>query len=112
MALANGDIWTLVSNKKISNMRIAGYIDHPHFKITVFEVESKFLVKFEIGLFEQTYKLRKGEKIQSFKDIQHFITENFIQNVEEVFQSMLKHRNEALKSFVSAEDDHSRQQLI
>ena len=93
-------------------MRIAGYIDHAHFKITVFEVETKFLIKFEIGLFEQTYKLRKGEKIESIKEVQDFVTEDFIQNVESVFQLMLKHKNESMKAFVEKDVDHTRQQLF
>ena len=45
-------------------MRIIGHIPHPVMKITVFVMDMKFAVKLEIGLMEQTYKLRESDQIK------------------------------------------------
>lgn len=93
-------------------MRIAGYIEHPHFKITVFEVESKFLVKFEIGLFEQTYKFRKSPHIQSFQDIQSVVTPQFIKEVDENFKPMLAAKKSAMKAYIDQKNSSFDEQII
>ena len=49
-------------------MRIAGYIEHPVCKITVFAWSEKYIVKVEIGLFEQAYKFRQAD-FNSWEDL-------------------------------------------
>ena len=38
-------------------MRVLGDIPHPTYKVTLFAWNSKYLLKFEVGSLEQTYKL-------------------------------------------------------
>ncbi|MBK7870450.1 MAG: hypothetical protein IPJ74_07085 [Saprospiraceae bacterium] len=50
-------------------MRIIGYIEHPVLKITVFKMDNKISIKFESGLYEQTYKFRSGDTISNLGDV-------------------------------------------
>lgn len=59
-------------------MRIAGYIDHPVLKITIFQMENKLSVKLESGLFEQTYKFRTGGPVNTVEDIRRLVDDDFI----------------------------------
>lgn len=52
-------------------MRIVGYLETAEIKTTVFRHDEKFMVKFETTLFEQTFKFRASEKVNTFKDIKH-----------------------------------------
>jgi len=62
-------------------MRIAGYIDHPYLKITIFQMDNRFTVKFEDGKHEQAYKFRTSEYIHSVNDIRRLVDDAFIQEV-------------------------------
>ncbi|MBP7273350.1 MAG: hypothetical protein KA974_05890 [Saprospiraceae bacterium] len=73
-------------------MRIIGYIEHPTLKITVFKMDNKLSVKFETGLYEQTYKFRDGEGIEELADVTRLITPNFIGQVEQIFIQMHQYR--------------------
>ena len=72
-------------------MRIAGYIDHSTYKITVFELDNRYALKIENEFYEQTYKLRKGPRLSSLADIQQLVDGRFLDGVGQVFQAM--HRN-------------------
>jgi hypothetical protein len=42
-------------------VRIIDTIPHPQLRISIFEMNAKFLVKFEAGPYEQTYKIERSE---------------------------------------------------
>lgn len=69
-------------------MRIAGYIDHPQLKVTIFEMDNRFAVKLENEILEQTYKIRKGAPVNSVEDVRQLITPEFIQKCFPVFNTM------------------------
>ena len=69
-------------------MRIVGEIPHSKLKITIFLHDSKYLVKFESGLYEQTYKFRTGNELQTVADIKSLIDEDFIQAVLQCLPQM------------------------
>ena len=50
-------------------MRVIGNIDHPILKITAFKMDNKLSIKFESGLFEQTYKFRESEQLRLKEDV-------------------------------------------
>lgn len=77
-------------------MRIIGNIDHPSMKITVFKMDNKLSVKFETGLYEQTYKFRESEEINSFESIQNLVDDHFVQAVLENFTRLHQAKNAAL----------------
>lgn len=62
-------------------MRILGYIENKPCKITVFQLEHKFAIKFEDNLFEQTYKLRMSEQINGMKEIQSLVDKKLLDKV-------------------------------
>lgn len=88
-------------------MRIIGYIDHPHLKITVFKMDNRLSVKFETGLYEQTYKYRTGDGMESLEDVKKQVDEPFLAQVEELFVKMHQVKNESLRRNieVSSEDE-------
>lgn len=90
-------------------MRIAGYIEHPILKITIFQMENRFSVKLETSQFEQTYKFRRGPLTETVTDIRQLIDDTFIQQVLSNMQSMAKIEQSALarvhQASQSDEDD-------
>ena len=80
-------------------MRIIGYIEHPILKITIFQMEGKFTVKLESGLFEQAYKFRAGAAISGAEDIRKLVDEGFIAAVLEEMNRMGRIRSQALERF-------------
>ncbi|MCB0502410.1 MAG: hypothetical protein KDD32_06985 [Bacteroidetes bacterium] len=71
-------------------MRIIGSIPHPVLKITVFQLNMKFAVKFEAGMMEQTYKIRESDSINKLSDIDMLVDDQFKDQVLEQFKEMAK----------------------
>jgi len=69
-------------------MRIIGSIDHPDWKITVFKMDNRLSVKLETGLYEQTYKFRQGEGMDTIEDVQAFLNPDFLETAARHFSSM------------------------
>ena len=86
-------------------MRIAGYIEHPVLKITIFQMENKLSVKLESGLFEQTYKFRTGEQINTVEDIRKLVDDTFIAAVLEEMGRMRSIRSAGLARFGPEEEE-------
>lgn len=68
-------------------MRIVGRIPHPEFSISVFEMNEKFVIKFEAGPMEQTYKFLK-EGLGSMESIEALFDETFLDNIRSRFEGM------------------------
>lgn len=88
-------------------MRIIGYIEHPTLKITVFKMDNRLSVKFETGLYEQTYKYRTGDGMETLEDVKKQVDEPFVQEVNKLFAQMHLSKNQALKRNIdqSQEDE-------
>jgi len=87
-------------------MRIVGDIPHPSLKITIFLHDSKYAVKFEAGLYEQTYKFRSGDDIDSVEAIKEIVDETFIHQVQSALPIMHQQKLAALgRRKESAEDE-------
>lgn len=69
-------------------MRILGYIENTPYKVTVFEMEHRFTLKFETTLYELAFKLRKTEQIQGLEDIKNFVDEDLVASVKRRFYEM------------------------
>ena len=85
-------------------MRVVGSIDHPIYKITIFKMDTKFSLKFEIDLLELTYKMREGDIIQSVEDVKSIVTPIFLKGIDEQFRSMMKLRNQAMETKATEND--------
>ena len=86
-------------------MRIIGNIDHPTLKITVFKMDHKLSVKFEIGLYEQTYKFRESNELHDMATMQKLVDAQFIREVMENFAKLHQAKNEALGRFLPKAED-------
>ncbi len=86
-------------------MRIVGEIPHPNLKITIFLHDSKYAVKLESGLYEQTYKFRSGDEIQTVEDIKALIDEEFIAAAEKLLPQMHQQKLAAMGRLISGQDE-------
>lgn len=86
-------------------MRIAGHIEHPVLKITIFQMDNRFTVKFEDGTLEQAYKFRKSDTINNAADIQKLVDEKFTQDVLQQMKALRNIHQDALARFHPESDD-------
>jgi len=68
-------------------VRIIGRIPHPEFTISVFETSEKFVIKFEAGPMEQSYKFLK-DGLDSMEAIEQIFDDYYIDNIRERFNQM------------------------
>ena len=71
-------------------MRVIDEIPHPKFKIQLFSYNAKYIVKIELGQFEQTYKIGEID-VMGLDDVKSMIDKEFL--------------NSCLHRFVSMRDD-------
>ncbi|MXV52061.1 hypothetical protein GS399_13860 [Pedobacter sp. HMF7647] len=69
-------------------MRIVAELPRPDCKITIFSMNMKYLVKFEKGTYEQTYKLAEMNLLDGINSVFELLDEEFIQTVLARFDSM------------------------
>ncbi len=93
-------------------MRIIGYIEHPSIKITVFNMDSKFSIKFETSMYEQTYKVRPMPSISGIDDIKKLVNAAFIEEVMQQFGIMNRISNAALERFLPVVDEDEFEEII
>lgn len=82
-------------------MRAIAELPHPECKITIFLMNHKYLVKFEKGAYEQTYKLSQIDLAEGVNDVFRIIDEKFLFEVIKRFESM---RNDFTEAYFRFED--------
>lgn len=75
-------------------MRVVGEIPHPECKITIFHWNNKYLIKLELGPFEQTFKVNEHD-LTSEGQIQEIVSEDFIDQAMARFADMSKSLEDA-----------------
>lgn len=80
-------------------MRIIAELPHPDCKITIFSMNQKYLIKFEKGAFEQTYKLSEVDLTDGVNGVFKVIDSEFISTVVERFNQMRSDFNSAYKRY-------------
>ncbi len=70
-------------------MRVISEIQHPHFKITIFHWNNRYLVKMEAGFFEQTFKISELD-VSSEEELRQMIDQNFLDEAALRFETMAK----------------------
>lgn len=81
-------------------MRIIAEIPHPSCKISVFYMNQKYIIKFEKGNFEQSYKISELDYVISgLEDIKKVINESLITSVLLRFEQMNKDLTGALSDY-------------
>lgn len=68
-------------------MRIIDTIPHPQLKISIFQMNGKYLVKFEAGPYEQTYKVEETE-VEGLVGLKSKVTNEFLIEVASAFRTM------------------------
>lgn len=80
-------------------MRAIAELPHPECKITIFLMNQKYLIKFEKGAYEQTYKLSQLDLADGVNSVFQIIDENFIDSVVKRFEFMKNDFKEAWLRF-------------
>lgn len=75
-------------------MRIIDSIPHPSMSISIFQMNDKFIVKFEAGPMEQAFKFYT-EDVKSLEGLKKLINESFIETVRIRFNEMFLQMKEA-----------------
>ena len=68
-------------------MRIIDTIPHPSITISIFQMNEKFIVKFEAGPMEQAFKFENSE-VKGLENLKKLITPDFIEAVRKRFNEM------------------------
>jgi hypothetical protein len=69
-------------------MRTLAELPHPECKITIFGMNQKFIIKFEQGNLEQTYKIAEVDVLNGVDGVFELLDEEFINQVLVAFQLM------------------------
>jgi hypothetical protein len=69
-------------------MRVVAELPHPNCKITIFSMNMKYIIKFEQGTLEQTYKLSEMDLTNGVDSVFEILDEDFIKQVSARFQDM------------------------
>ena len=80
-------------------MRTLAELPHPDFKITIFSMNQKFILKFEQGTLEQNYKIAEADITDGINGVFQLIDDEFTAAVSACF-------NEMRKSFIQAYKKH------
>lgn len=76
-------------------MRTIAEIPHPDCKITIFSMNQKFIIKFEQGNLEQTFKIAEINVTDGVNGVFQIIDDEFIQKIITQFQEMRSSFSEA-----------------
>lgn len=76
-------------------MRIIAELPHPEFKISILNMNNKFIVKIEKGALEQTYKIPEVDLTDGINSVFELLDEAFLNTVALRFADMLKDYREA-----------------
>lgn len=78
-------------------MRVIADIPHPRYKIQIFLYNAKYLVKIELGQFEQTFKIAESD-VNGLEELKRMVTDQLLRNSLERFLSMRTDWEEAFKN--------------
>ncbi len=77
-------------------VRLVKDIPHDRYKIQVFNYNAKYIVKIELGQFEQTYKIGETD-VYGLDDVERMITPELLSNALKRFVEMRSDWEEAFK---------------
>lgn len=80
-------------------MRTLAELPHPDFKISIFNMNQKYIIKFEQGGLEQTYKISEMDIIGDVNGVFELIDEQFLQSVKTNFEVMRTSFKEAYERY-------------
>jgi len=69
-------------------MRVIAELPHPYFKISIFSMNQKFIVKIERGILEQSYKISEMDITDGVNSVFELLDEEFLTTVTARFKDM------------------------
>jgi hypothetical protein len=69
-------------------MRIIAELPHPDFKISILNMNSKFIVKIEQGSLEQSYKIPEMDLTDGVNSVFELLDEEFLKKIAARFNDM------------------------
>jgi len=69
-------------------MRTIAELPHPDCKITIFGMNQKYIIKFEQGNLEQTYKIAEADIVDGVNGVFEILDEEFVNKVLQSFITM------------------------
>lgn len=78
-------------------MRIIDSIPHPTMSISIFQMNDKYIVKFEAGPMEQAFKFITTD-VGSLDKLKRLINDDFIHSVYHRFNDMFNQMKETMKN--------------
>ena len=69
-------------------MRIIAELPHPDFKISILNMNQKFIVKIEQGTLEQSYKIAEIDLTEGVNSVFELLDEEFLKTVSARFSEM------------------------
>ncbi|MEO6849218.1 MAG: hypothetical protein ABI203_07805 [Mucilaginibacter sp.] len=76
-------------------MRIIAELPHPEFKISILNMNAKYIVKIEQGTLEQSYKMAEVDLTDGVNSVFELLDEAFLKTVSARFAEMRKDFNDA-----------------
>ncbi|AMR33328.1 hypothetical protein A0256_18835 [Mucilaginibacter sp. PAMC 26640] len=76
-------------------MRIIAELPHPEFKISILNMNQKFIVKIERGTLEQSYKIPEMDLTDGVNSVFELLDEDFLKTVSARFLEMGKDYKDA-----------------
>ncbi len=70
-------------------MRLVKEIPHPRFKIQIHNYNAKYIVKIELGQYEQSFKIGESD-VNGLEDVEKMITTDLLKNTLLRFIEMRK----------------------
>ena len=71
-------------------MRIIAEMPHPDFKVSILNMNRKFIIKIEQGALEQTYKVAEMDLMDGVNSVFELLDEPFYKTVASRFTEMRK----------------------
>jgi hypothetical protein len=71
-------------------MRIIAELPHPEFKISILNMNRKFIIKIEQGILEQTYKVAEADLLEGVDSVFELLDDAFLKTVAARFADMRK----------------------
>lgn len=78
-------------------MRVVADIPHPKYKIQIFNYNAKYIVKIELGQFEQVYKINETD-VMGLNDVKAMVTDQILKNALHRFIEMRDDWEDAFKN--------------
>ena len=80
-------------------MRVIAELPHPEFKISIFNMNQKFIVKMEQGTLEQSYKISEMDLTDGVNSVFELLDEEFLKAAATRFAEMRRDYKEAYSRY-------------